>query len=490
MKIKNPLHFLTMVAVSASLVIGGSSLKADSEEILKKDHKKFYRVGSQMEVSKILELKAFSGRTVKSITVTYNMVRSELEADWIYKGKVVAHSKLPKGMGQKVSYGYNQQLPADIRIKFTGTSGQVQVISIEAVVAASEALSLDIAQVDIYNQKISLILIDLSIKKEKDLRLAQKIRRTLASSSDIRLAKKEDMLKIQVSTGKVKISGRLTNEDASKIRKKIMSFQEVRSVDFSQLPIYVYSARPDLSVEDISVEPSNPEIYQNVRVQVRIKNKGNSRVHAEGKLVYARPQSEQEVLGGYGEAIIGGGLFVEPGETVTQTFEPPYYSIQWKEPGTKSLTFVADDGNKFPESDETNNSFTKEIEVRGELPDMMVEDIIIEPPQPFVDMMVVIKVKLKNLGGTRIHAEGKLIYDRPETTNENLSGYGRAICGGGLYIQPGETVTQVFEPPLYEIRFRRPGEKNIVFIADMDDKYPEKDESNNRLVKIIQVRER
>jgi hypothetical protein len=99
-------------------------------------------------------------------------------------------------------------------------------------------------------------------------------------------------------------------------------------------------------------------------------------------------------------------------------------------------------------------------------------------------------VKLKNLGGTRIHAEGKLIYDRPETTNENLSGYGRAICGGGLYIQPGETVTQVFEPPLYEIRFRRPGEKNIVFIADMDDKYPEKDESNNRLVKIIQVRER
>jgi len=616
MKFKKSFYFLTIVAVCGSLVIEGSFLKADSEEILKKDHKKFYRVGSQMEVSKILELKEFPGRTLKSITVTYNMVRSELEADWICNGNVVAHSELPKGMLKKVSYEYNQQLPADIRVKFTGTSGQVQVRSIEAVVsAAGEALSLTIAKVDTFDQKMSQIIIDPSIKKEKDIRLAQKIRRTLASSSDMKWDADKDKLQIQVSDGKVIISGQINEEEVPKIRKKITSVIGVRSVRVSQLKLIgMLFSLPDLIVEDISVEPSIPEIYQNVKVQVRIRNKGKTRVHAEGKLIYARPRSEQEVLGGYGEAVIGGGLYVEPGETVTQTFEPPYYSIRWKEPGTKTLTFIADNENKYPEKDETNNSFTKQIEVEGELPDLevvdidvepvkpliyktaivkvrirnnggknihaegkliyarprseqevlggygeaviggglyvepgetvtqtfeppyysirwkepgtktltfiadnenkypekdetnnsftkqievegelpdlMVEDIIIEPAQPFVDALVVIKVKLKNLGGTSIHAEGKLIYDRPETTNESLTGYGQAYCGGGLYVHPGETVTQVFEPPYYEIRFRRPGEKNIIFIADMDDKYPEKDESNNRLTKTIQVMER
>ena len=104
---------------------------------LSKSHKKFYKSGSMLDISRILDLKSQAGKSVETVTIKYNMIRSKLEIDWIYNGQIIGHSALSKGLSKKVSYPFNRSLPATVQARFTGPSGKIQLKSVKATLSGT-----------------------------------------------------------------------------------------------------------------------------------------------------------------------------------------------------------------------------------------------------------------------------------------------------------------------------------------------------------------
>jgi hypothetical protein len=107
-------------------------------ETLTQTHKKFYRSGSILNLNQILRLDVFDTGEIKDVSISYNMIFSRLEIDWLYNGEVIGHTVLQRGLNKKISFSYNRPFPATLEVKFTGPTGQVQLIEVSVTVKREE----------------------------------------------------------------------------------------------------------------------------------------------------------------------------------------------------------------------------------------------------------------------------------------------------------------------------------------------------------------
>ena len=108
-----------------------------AERALNSEHKRFYKTGQILDIGEVLELGGMDYDKISAVTVSYSMVKSRLEVDWLYNGQTISQIALPRGLRKKVSFTYDKPLPASLGLRFTGPKGQVAVTGVSALVTKS-----------------------------------------------------------------------------------------------------------------------------------------------------------------------------------------------------------------------------------------------------------------------------------------------------------------------------------------------------------------
>jgi len=216
--------------------------------------------------------------------------------------------------------------------------------------------------------------------------------------------------------------------------------------------------KPDLLVENITFIPSNPMVYQNVTIEVVVKNNGIS-----------------------GSSEVKGALWMN--NNITEVVDIPALKI-WSSttltmywtpttPGDYTISFIADYYQDLDESNESNNILDRNISVTEGEVDLKVDEIIYNPEIPTAGGNVSLKARVKNIG----------------TKNSSP-------CKGTFYVD-GEMLTTVsirsldvnesfVTEPVKWIPVER-GVYTIRFWVDSTESIDEIDEGNNNLSISINV---
>ncbi len=253
--IKGRRFFRISIFVLLGLLILPAISDAQAKNI-EQDHVRFYRSGAVLNVSEVLAFNSFGkGSSIKEVTVRYNMIRSDLEADWIYNGQVIGHSLVPKGLKKSIRFTYNQPLPGTVAVRFTGAEGQVQVTNVSAMVierGEGEVL-IEESEVD-KQQKYDLLskLIKISLAtKRKDFKLAYEIKdhlirriieKNLIDEKTIQSNISENStIKILADKSDVTLSGQIKSQQDEEIIIKNLkeAAQEVADVKHVKTEIHV-----------------------------------------------------------------------------------------------------------------------------------------------------------------------------------------------------------------------------------------------------------
>lgn len=137
-RIVTPKKALLFVFITLCL-LGTVKLVPDEPTFsIEKKHNQFYRFNSTVNFNHILEFGKHSFERVVSIGIRYNMVYSNLEAEWMINGQVIHREHLPRGLNQSLAYPFDQHYPGDFSLRLIGNKGQMQMISVSAIVERSE----------------------------------------------------------------------------------------------------------------------------------------------------------------------------------------------------------------------------------------------------------------------------------------------------------------------------------------------------------------
>jgi subtilase family serine protease len=204
----------------------------------------------------------------------------------------------------------------------------------------------------------------------------------------------------------------------------------------------------DLIIQDITWSPPTPSAGETVTFTVTIKNQGES----DAKSSYAQYFIDGTQLDSDPVSSIAAG------NTTTETFT-------WNaEPGSHTISAVADYDSKVPESNENNNEM--EVNLSG-IPasDLIIQDITWSPPTPSAGETVTFTVTIKNQGVANAGSSRVGYYiDGSYLTNDPVSS-----------IAAGNTTTETFTWNA------EPGSHTIKAVADYDSKVPESNENNNEM---------
>jgi len=153
---------------------------------------------------------------------------------------------------------------------------------------------------------------------------------------------------------------------------------------------------PDVIITDIQWEPANPVAGDQVTFKAVVKNQGTGPTPA-GTIVGVGFQVDG------GSTIIWSDNYTQsiaPGESVVLTANGGVSGSKWTAvAGTHTISATVDDINRFPESNETNNSFSKQITVGQPTGcDLVVTNITISPSNPSAGQQVSFTVTIKNQG--------------------------------------------------------------------------------------------
>lgn len=121
--------FLVLISLTG-LIFG----QEESTEIIRKEHRHFYAVDSEIDFNAILELRKYQIQRILSVTLHYNMAISSLTAQWLADNKIVKEIDLPKGLSKSITFSYNSRIPGDMALRLRGDRGQIQVTAVEAEV--------------------------------------------------------------------------------------------------------------------------------------------------------------------------------------------------------------------------------------------------------------------------------------------------------------------------------------------------------------------
>lgn len=213
---------------------------------------------------------------------------------------------------------------------------------------------------------------------------------------------------------------------------------------------------PDLIIEDILLQEGDIQVGKNSNFTVRIKNQGTI-YSSEVKARY------------YINDTASGNISVPPllqGETKNISF-----SLTPDNGGKMEVKVVVDSEEALHESNETNNQFIKEIDVKDLRPDLKVESIFLSPESPKLGENINFIVTIKNDGPGDAPAN-ELKYNITGV-NENYSGETSVAALSG-----GNSTKSTFSwTPGNE------GQIEIKVMVDADSTVPEIEETNNELEK-------
>lgn len=155
---------------------------------------------------------------------------------------------------------------------------------------------------------------------------------------------------------------------------------------------------PDVIVTDISWSPSNPKVGDTVTLSATIQNIGDASTPLNGSTpvpIGVGFQVDGSTLGAY--FVTSGSQYksLAPNETYTGSC-----TTTWTPSIAKNYSIFAmvDDVNRFPESNDNNNTRTETVTVQDLLPDLIITNITLTPSSPRVGDVVTVRATVKNVG--------------------------------------------------------------------------------------------
>ncbi|MCK4890726.1 MAG: hypothetical protein KAS97_12400, partial [Candidatus Aminicenantes bacterium] len=121
-------------SIFISILLISFPIFANQSETLEKEHLEFYRVGEIIDIGKLLDFDTIYGKRLLSVTISYNMIRSKLSGEWILNGTPQETVKLKRGLKKEITEQFDTQLPSELKFRFHGKRGQIQVRSVSAIV--------------------------------------------------------------------------------------------------------------------------------------------------------------------------------------------------------------------------------------------------------------------------------------------------------------------------------------------------------------------
>ncbi len=236
---------------------------------------------------------------------------------------------------------------------------------------------------------------------------------------------------------------------------------------------------PDLLIEQVIPLPSEPEVGQLVRYQVRLRNQGTG-------------ASEYSLLGLYYDydpaacsdetAVLTWGLLsIAAGEALTLTVDHP---AGFDSLGAHTVTLLADYQCSLTESDETNNRYDLNINAVAPSyqPDLVISSVAAQPLTPAIDQFFSYRVVVTNQGRQASQPSGLAIYHDPAAT---------PACGDASWMNTGRVpslaVGESAEITVQAIPFETQGEHTAVIVADFNCFVTELDDANNAYTATLDV---
>ncbi len=218
---------------------------------------------------------------------------------------------------------------------------------------------------------------------------------------------------------------------------------------------------PDLIIEDIVSGSSAPQVGNLLNITLKVKNQGTASSEAVMARYYINGAAGQE------------DIYVRPlsaGEGASVAF-----SLTPNKEGQMEVRGLVDSGTAVYESDETNNGYTKIVNILAMPPDLTIESLSVNPEAPEPGENITFTVTVKNNGpGNSSRCELKYNING---INETSSGQITvpALSTGGT------STSTFFWTPTVE------GQIEVKLTVDSGAVIREKDETNNEFTKIVNV---
>lgn len=259
------------------------------------------------------------------------------------------------------------------------------------------------------------------------------------------------------------------------------------SISFNQaIPTGAAVSRPDMIVESVEANPKGVEPNGQTELTIRIKNVGAAGVQTSGQNQLVTAVHYYDLNGNEkgwnGMSFLN--IYLGPGEV--KEMKSSFNRFTYGE-GNYKVMVKADQNNKIDESDETNNEKTIHIEARIKKPDLIMDSVSWTPANPAVGQNTDFQIKVRNIGTKTITPSASdpskrllIGLDRYKLSGAYDQGSSRVISEP---IAPGESITVTTRERFNE----GAGTYNIVANADMEGKFEELNENNNKLQRQIHV---
>ena len=219
---------------------------------------------------------------------------------------------------------------------------------------------------------------------------------------------------------------------------------------------------PDLIIEDIVPESAKGEVGKDLNLTLKVKNQGtvpSEEVRAKYYINGTASTQNDIQIPALSE---GAGADVR-------------FSLVPDREGQMAVRVIIDSGTNVYESNEDNNQFTKIIDIKTILPDLIIESLSLNPAAPKIGDDITFTVSIKN-NGLRDSASSELKY---YINGTNVTQDGKVSIPE---IAVGETKTGIFHwVPEKE------GNIDLRLVADSQNTIREDDEKNNELTKTVSV---
>ena len=158
-----------------------------------------------------------------------------------------------------------------------------------------------------------------------------------------------------------------------------------------------YGLLPNLVVDSITTIPATPTVGTPTIIKVTIRNNGAART-PDNTYVGVAVLVDGTHLGGF---LIPNNASNNLGRLDARATFTGQCNVNWTAvTGTHTIKAVADDVNRFAESNESDNTMSKSITTISAtpLPDLVVQRITLSPGNPTIGTPTTINVKIRNNG--------------------------------------------------------------------------------------------
>lgn len=218
---------------------------------------------------------------------------------------------------------------------------------------------------------------------------------------------------------------------------------------------------PDLIIEDI-VPESQGEVGKPLTLTLKVKNQGTS--------------ASEEVQAKYyinGTAPAQDGIHIPA--LPTGTGRDVAFSLIPDREGKMEVKAIIDSGTSVYESNEDNNQFTKIVDVKTILPDLIIESLSLNPQAPRIGDNITFTVSIKNKGLRDSESSDLKYY-----INGNNTAYSNTVSVPAI-VAGGTTISTFYWVPEKE------GNLNLKLVADAGSAIREDDETNNERIGTFSV---